>query len=74
MLSYFYWKLLNVFGFKYKSELDVGHVLAMELFVQKSKTAKVFVANVSSGSGYVLGDCYYIFQKPSEKKPYQIQF
>ena len=66
--------VLNFFGFKYKAELDVGHVPATKLFVRKGKTGKVSVANVGNGSGYILGGCYYIFQKPSEKKEHQIQF
>lgn len=74
MLSYFYWKFLNFFCLKYEAELNVGHVPAMKLFVRKGKTGKVSIANISSGSGYILGGCCYIFEKASEKKEHQIQF
>ena len=59
---------------KYEAELNVGHVPAMKLFVREGEAGKVSIANISSGSGYILGGCYYIFEKPSEKKEHQIQF
>ena len=58
MLSYFYWKLLHLFGLKCKVEPDTEHVTTMELFFAKGINPKNSILDVSSGTRFTSDGCH----------------
>lgn len=65
-MSYFCWKLLRVFGLKWKAKPGAGHVPTMEVFVVKRMAGESSILGVSRDLWYTPDDWYYIFQNPSE--------